>query len=164
MHSFRNNKGFTLIELLIVIIILGVLASLITGNFFTSLKKGRDARRKADLGQIQKALELYYEDKRAYPTQAPNPGFVFGEQFSDSTTGKTYMQRVATDPVGNVDYHYESDSDGTYFKLYSCLENDQQVLPYLSNPTSYTCNKNCKDKGNNTVSCIWGISSPNVNP
>ena len=43
------KKGFTLIELLIVIMILGVLAALITGNFFTSLKKGRDAKRKADL-------------------------------------------------------------------------------------------------------------------
>ncbi|MBI5127117.1 prepilin-type N-terminal cleavage/methylation domain-containing protein [Candidatus Roizmanbacteria bacterium] len=164
MRFLRNNKGFTLIELLIVIIILGVLAALITGNFFTSLKKGRDARRKADIGQVQKALELYYEDKRAYPTQAPDPGFVFGEQFSDPSTGKTYMQRVATDPLGNTDYRYESDTDGTYYKLYACLENDQQNLPYLSSPTSYNCNKNCKDKDNNTIPCIWGISSANINP
>ncbi|PIP15252.1 hypothetical protein COX47_00635, partial [Candidatus Roizmanbacteria bacterium CG23_combo_of_CG06-09_8_20_14_all_35_49] len=58
-----NRKAFTLIELLLVIIILGVLATLIIGNFFTSLKKGRDARRKGDLEQIQRALEMYYEDK-----------------------------------------------------------------------------------------------------
>jgi len=63
-----NKKGFTLIELLVVIIVLGVLAALISGNFFTSLKKGRDAKRKADLEQIQRALEMYYEDKKAYPT------------------------------------------------------------------------------------------------
>jgi len=62
-----NKKGFTLIELLLVIIILGFLTSLIAGNFFTSLKKGRDARRKGDLEQIQRALEMYYEDNRAYP-------------------------------------------------------------------------------------------------
>ena len=54
-----NKKGFTLIELLLVIIILGVLSALITGNFFTSLKKGRDAKRKADLEQTQRALEMY---------------------------------------------------------------------------------------------------------
>ncbi len=157
----HNKKGFTLIELLVVIIILGVLAALIIGNFFTSLKKGRDARRKADLEQIQKALELYYEDKRAYPTQAPDPGFVFDAQFADS--GKVYMNRVPTDPLGTI-YFYEAPADGSYYKLYACLENDQQMLPYLSSPARFTCNKNCKDKDNNTVSCIWGISSTNINP
>ena len=159
-----NKKGFTLIELLLVIIILGFLTSLIAGNFFTSLKKGRDARRKGDLEQIQRALEMYYEDNRAYPTQAAGAGFVFGGDFSSS--GKTYMKKVPNDPVAGKNYKYETDSNGSYYKLYACLENDQQVLPYLSTPTSFSCNKQClrPDKTPTTEGCIWGISSSNTSP
>ena len=78
-----NRKAFTLIELLIVIIILGVLAALITGNFFTSLKKGRDAKRKADLEQVSRALEMYYEDKKAYPDS-----LTFGSSLPDPDSTK----------------------------------------------------------------------------
>lgn len=160
----NTKKSFTLIELLVVIVILGILASLLAGNFFTSLKKGRDARRKADLEQIQRALEIYYEDKRAYPTQAPGAGFVFGGEFSDQNNGKVYMKRVSSDPIGQFSYKYESDSSGIYYKLYACLENDQQILPYTSNPVNFTCNSQCKDGGNSNITCIWGVSSPNTTP
>jgi len=157
-----NKKGFTLIELLLVIIILGFLTSLIAGNFFTSLKKGRDARRKGDLEQIQRALEMYYEDNRAYPTQAAGAGFVFGGDFSSSE--KTYMKKVPNDPIAGKNYKYETDSNGSYYKLYACLENDQQVLPYASNPNDFSCSNNCKDNLGNIISCIWGISSSNTSP
>lgn len=160
----KIQKSFTLIELLVVIVILGILASLLAGNFFTSLKKGRDARRKADLEQIRRALEIYYEDKHAYPTQAPGSGFVFNQEFSDQSTGKVYMKKVSTDPTGLFGYKYESNSDGSYYKLYTCLENNQQVLPYLSNPANFSCTNYCKDQNNNNVACIWGVSSPNTTP
>lgn len=150
------KKSFTLIELLIVIGILGFLSTLIVGNFFTSLKKGRDARRKGDLEQIQRALELYYEDKKSYPTSLS-----FGQPLVDNQTGKIYMNKLPNDPSSG-NYHYES--DGNYYKLYACLENNLQILPYVSNPTGFTCNNICKDKQNNNVVCIWGISSSNVTP
>lgn len=155
------KKSFTLIELLIVMIVLGFLVSLISANFFTSLKKGRDARRKSDLDQIKTALELYYEDFRAYPTASlDNKGFIFGEEFSYND--KIYMKKVPNDPITGKNYYYQS--DGNYFKLYACLENDQQKLQYQSNPDNFTCGINCKDRLNNTIPCIFGISSPNVSP
>ncbi len=152
-------------ELMLVIAILGVLAALISGNFITSLKKGRDARRKADMEQIQRALEMYYEDKRAYPTPAAAPGFPFGSAFSDPVSTKIYMQKVPNDPIG-VNYGYTS--DGTYYRMYSCLENDQQILPYQSQNYSgvsgFTCTKNCQYPSGTTVTCVWGISSSNNVP
>jgi len=161
-----NRKAFTLIELLIVIIILGVLAALITGNFFTSLKKGRDAKRKADLEQITRALEMYYEDKRTYPTFALPFGGKLCETASCLVAEKVYMQKLPDDPVSGKDYQYLS-SDGTNYKLFACLENNLQMLPYISSGyiAPMTSCGSCQDSAGATVpNCIWGISSSNISP
>jgi len=61
------NKSFTIIELLVVIGIIGVLASLVLVSVGKARGSARDARRKQDLGAIQTALELYYDDHGKYP-------------------------------------------------------------------------------------------------
>lgn len=61
--------GFTLIELLVVISIIGFLAAASLVAFNTVRMKARDVRRRADLVQIQKALELNFDKYNAY-TQA----------------------------------------------------------------------------------------------
>jgi len=152
------KKSFTLLELMIAIVILGVLSALISGNFFTSLKKSKDARRKADLEQIQRALEMYYEDKRAYPTQAAASGFPFGGKFCETPTcssnEKIYMQKVPNDPVSSYSYQYQS--DGTYYRLFSCIENTLDQGPGVKQ-TGYA-GTNC---GSCNV-CKYGISSSNT--
>lgn len=153
-----KKKSFTLIEILVVITILGILISLITGNFLVSLKKGRDARRKADLENIQKALEMYYEDKRTYP-----PSITFKTQLKDDSSGKVYMQIIPDDPNSNQHYYYSS-SEGSY-KLYACLENNQQILSIQCNPPAgFVCSSKCKDINDKTIPCVWCVSSPNVSP
>ncbi len=62
-----NRKGFTLIELLIVIAIIGILASVVLVGIGPAQRSGRDARRIADLRQIQNALELYKSANGQYP-------------------------------------------------------------------------------------------------
>lgn len=68
---FRSARqgGFTLIELLVVIAIIGVLASIVLASLNTARRKSRDARRVADIKQLQLALELYYDaNGQNYPT------------------------------------------------------------------------------------------------
>jgi len=160
-------NGFTLIELLIVIVILGILAALITGNFFTSLKKGRDARRKADLEQIQRALEMYYEDKKAYPVTA---GLTFGGKLCENNpcvaSDKVYMQKAPNDPISGKNYQYLS-ADGTSYRLFACLENNLQILPYnsLSGSPTIPCATQCQKQDlSGNITCYWGISSTNISP
>lgn len=66
----NKNKGFTLIELLVVIAIIGLLASVVLLALNSARAKSRDAKRLADVRQLATALELYYNDNNAYPTQA----------------------------------------------------------------------------------------------
>jgi len=70
--SLKNTKkGFTLIELLVVIVIIAMLSAIVMAALSNSRQKGRDARRISDIGQIQLALELYYDGHRSYPSTTP---------------------------------------------------------------------------------------------
>lgn len=67
-EKIDRNKGFTLIELLVVIAIIGLLASVVLVSLNSSRTKARDAKRVADMNQLLKAFELYFNDKSSYPT------------------------------------------------------------------------------------------------
>ena len=62
-----GRKGFTLIEILIVVAIIAILASVVIVGLGPTQQAGRDARRLADLHEIQNAIELYYNKCGFYP-------------------------------------------------------------------------------------------------
>jgi len=63
-----NRRAFTLVELLVVIAIIGLLSTVAVVATKSSGSKSRDTKRKADLVQISKALELYYATNNSYPS------------------------------------------------------------------------------------------------
>lgn len=71
MKKLRNKqqKGFTLIELLVVIAIIGLLASVVLLALNSARAKSRDAKRVADIRQIQSGLELFFNDCSSYPVE-----------------------------------------------------------------------------------------------
>ena len=86
-----KKRGFTLIELLVVIAIIGILASIIMVNLVTARQKARDAKRIADIKNIQLSLEEYYNDNLKYPTNIYTGGL-----------SPTYMSSVPYDPNASV--------------------------------------------------------------
>ncbi len=64
-----NKKAFTLLELLVVIAILGLLSTVAIAALSSAREKARDVKRIADLRQISKALELYYDENQEYPSE-----------------------------------------------------------------------------------------------
>ncbi len=71
IRSTSLKRGFTLIELLVVIAIIGILASVILTSLSTARAKSRDAKRITEVGQIRKALELFYDANQTYPSTTP---------------------------------------------------------------------------------------------
>jgi prepilin-type N-terminal cleavage/methylation domain-containing protein len=67
---FSFRRGFTLIELLVVIAIISLLSSVVFASLNGARVKARDAKRIADLRQIQLALEIFYDSYGYYPMTA----------------------------------------------------------------------------------------------
>lgn len=152
------SKGFTLIELLIVMVIIGILATIGLVNFSTARLKARDAKRKTDLETVAKSLEAYVNDHRGYPVS--NAGRIvcippattcdWGSEFSDGN-GTIYTAKLPTDTSApNRVYYY--DSGGTTYTLYASLENEND--PAIDESIVQTCGTG--------VTCNYKITSSNT--
>lgn len=64
----RNDEGFTLIEMLIVVIVLGILASIAVFGVSTFKQDATVAACKADLKTVQTASDAYFAKNDAYAT------------------------------------------------------------------------------------------------
>lgn len=107
-----SKRGFTLIELLVVIAIIGILSSVVLASLNSARRKGRDARRVADLKQLQLALELYYDANGSYPAAVSVANLV--------TPG--YIAAIPLDPSDQSAYPYDQVSSGSGYNLGANLE------------------------------------------
>jgi prepilin-type N-terminal cleavage/methylation domain-containing protein len=112
-----TKRGFTLIELLVVIAIIGVLASVVLASLNSARRKSRDARRVADIKQIQLALELYFDSKGEYPD-------------ATSKLAPDYIPTVPTDPVAQAVYLFNSYISTTIDASNDCTEASETCLYY----------------------------------
>jgi len=71
MTSLQNKqRGFTIIELLIVIIVIGILATLVITTFSGIQRNARNRTREADINALHSQLEYFYGQQGYYPTLA----------------------------------------------------------------------------------------------
>lgn len=129
----NRAAGFSLVELLVVFTIIGVLLSVLYFNIGDSTKGARDAERKADLRNIQAALELYKNREGRYPEGCRGPDVWSGQNgsgYPSCPAGKQYIVGLApkyipalpNDPklnedVANSGYLYTTNADGTVYKM-----------------------------------------------
>jgi type IV pilus assembly protein PilA len=65
-RSHHLTRGFTLIELMIVVVIMGVLASLATYSVSNYIQKSKMTEAREVVGQIMSAQEAYFDEVGAY--------------------------------------------------------------------------------------------------
>lgn len=159
----RHVKGFTLVELititaLIAVLISGVIAVI---NPIAQLDKAQDARRKSDLAEIQKGLDLYYQDNGRYPASTGTyqiTGAAWNAAWSP------YMGRVPQDPTpATRTYVYFASANGQSYWLYANLARgakDSQSCTGGNDCPSVPAANAC----GTGKACNFGLSSPNVSP
>ena len=69
MQQRRSNQdGFTLIEIMVVILILGLLATIVVQSLRGATDKAKRIKAQADISALKTALDRYYLDNGSYPS------------------------------------------------------------------------------------------------
>jgi prepilin-type N-terminal cleavage/methylation domain-containing protein len=144
----RKLKGLSLIEVLIAVAIIGILITIGIFSYTSSQKKARDSKRKFELNQLQKSLEMYYNDYGSYPPSSADGKLVvggvvlgWGDEFKDEK-GTIYMKKLPKESRG-PDPCYVLEPSGQRYAVFSVLEN--------SNDPKYS--DYCQDKSYSYYAC-----------
>lgn len=107
----KPRAGFTLLEVMVVIVILGVLASLVVPNLLGNKEKADRQKAISDIVALENALDMYRLDNGRYPTTEQGLEALIQQpaNMADARNYRTggYIKRLPKDPWGN-DYQYLS--------------------------------------------------------
>lgn len=165
-NFFNKSRGFTLLEILVVIMIIGLLVVIGLRSFMTSQVKARDSKRKNEVEQLVRALELFRNDQGYYPvgnTQgqimmfSSTDGWItfeWGEEFVDVNNPNTiymaklprisnavsfYYQAFARDASGGFsEVNNTSATEAQAYQIHSLLENPEDGAR-LPGVTEHNC-------------------------
>ncbi len=107
--------GFTLIELMIVVVILGLLATIVMPRILDRPEQARRMKAKVDIRSIESALALFKTDTGRFPTTSEGLEVLVSDPGIKGYNSDGYLDKVPLDPWGN---RYIYLSPGVYGKDY----------------------------------------------
>jgi len=116
----RKRQGFTLVELMVVIVIIGLLATVVAINVLPSQDRAMVGKAKADISVLEQAIETYRLDNLTFPddlnalTTAP-ASLAQPERYRQGG----YIRRLPEDPLGNPYQYRRQSAHGGQFDVYS---------------------------------------------
>ena len=116
------EEGFTLVELMVVIVIIGLLATLVALTVLPQLGRANAQKAKADIATLDQALELYRLNNLNYPATSDGLGALVTAppSLTDPTRYQPggYIKKLPKDPWGR-DYKYENPGKHGTFDIYT---------------------------------------------
>lgn len=114
MKKRNQQSGFTLIEIMVVVVIIGILASVVVPRIMDNPDKARVAKAKNDIRALESALDIYRLDNYVYPTTDQGLEALVSRPTSPEPPNWKqggYIKKLNKDPWGN-EYLYMNDENG----------------------------------------------------
>lgn len=118
-----ERAGFTLVELMVVIVIIGLLATVVAINVLPSQDRAMVGKARADIAVLEQALETYRLDNLTFPDDqqglqalvAAPSGLTRPERYRQGG----YVRRLPEDPWGNPYQYRRASRHGGQFDVFS---------------------------------------------
>jgi general secretion pathway protein G len=119
----QRRAGFTLVELMVVIVIIGLLATVVAINVLPSQDKAMVGKARADIAVLEQAIETYRLDNLTFPDDAQGlqalvsapAGLARPERYRQGG----YVRRLPEDPWGNPYQYRRNSAHGGQFDVWS---------------------------------------------
>lgn len=109
-RSGQSEAGFTLVELMVVIVIIGLLATVVVINVMPASDRAAATKAQADIATLEQGIDMYRLSNMRYPTS--------GEGLQALVNGG-YVRRLPNDPWGNPYRYGVPGRDGAAYEIYS---------------------------------------------
>jgi general secretion pathway protein G len=120
-----GQAGFTLLELLVVMVIIGLLASIVAPQYFAQIGKSNAKVARAQIESFGQALDQYRLDVGRYPgTEQGLPALLVAPQNLAKWHGPYLKRDVPLDPWGRA-YVYRAPGQHGEYDLLSLGEDGQ---------------------------------------
>jgi general secretion pathway protein G len=106
----KNESGFTLVELMVVIVIIGLLATVVIINVLPATDKAAITKAKADVATLEQGVEMFRLNKLRYPNASEG---------LQAVTSEGYVKRLPKDPWGHAYLYAQPGKNGRQFDIYS---------------------------------------------
>jgi general secretion pathway protein G len=114
-----SARGFTLLELLVVLLILGLLASLVAPRLLGNVSKSEEKVARAQIAALETAIENFRLDVGRYPSTEEGLGALHKSPSDDARWAGPYLKKaVPKDPWGQA-YVYRFPSERGDFDIVS---------------------------------------------
>lgn len=104
-RRYKKQSGFSLLEVMVVLVIIGIIASMIVPNLMGSQDTAREQKAVIDIGSLETALGMYRSQNYNYPTTEQGLEALVEQTEIEPIPRRFpeggYIKRLPQDPWGN---------------------------------------------------------------
>ena len=127
-HSVKQS-GFTLLEVMVVIVILGIMASMVVPKLMGATGKAATQKAISDITQLEQLLDMYKLDNFTYPSTEQGLEALVEKPSIDPEPRNYqeggYIRRLSKDPWGR-DYQYRSPGENGEVDIFTLGADGQE--------------------------------------